>query len=177
VLLAAVGLLAPIAARAQSDNSLMVGAGLSEPTGIFNSYAGQGWAAVVAGEYRLGQHPVGLRVDLSYTRNSDTSGVGFHETTAIVTPMVGVVYHLQRARPQFYLLAGGGVLSRRFTSNDQEDPMIHDTKAAVQIGEGAIFRIGGWSIVLEARFITETGPQPMQFFPITLGVRFGDGTE
>jgi opacity protein-like surface antigen len=156
---------------AQSRNTLLLGAGLSAPTGIFNTYAGNGTDITVGAEHAFGRR-TSLRIDFSYATNGDTSGVGFHETTHMISGMVNFVYHFVDAHPHIYVLAGAGILARRFSSMDPNDTPINDSRLGFQVGEGVTFRVKSVALFLEGRFVSATGQQPLQFFPVVVGVRF-----
>lgn len=162
---------------AQSNTAWLVGAGFSLPTGVFNSYANTGWDVTAGLEHALGNHPVALRLDLSYARNTDTTGIGFHEITRSINVMANVVYHFQGARPHLYALFGIGDFIRRFSSDDPDDPGLNDSHLAFQVGEGLIFRVRSATVFVEARFVTAAGSLPLQFFPLVVGVRFGAGKQ
>lgn len=162
------------AVGAQSPNSIIIGGGRSLPAGVLNSYADNGWNITAGVEHRFGGHPTSLRLDLSYSADADTSGVGFHEMTRLITGMVNVVYHLPGAHPRIYLLLGAGVMQRRFTSADPFDTGIKDSFGAFQIGEGVDFRVGRLALFLEGRYVSAVGPEALKYFPVILGVRIGD---
>ena len=161
----------------QSNTTWLAGAGLSVPGGVFSAYANKGWDVTVGWEHGFGKHPIAVRVDLSYARNADTTGLGFHETTRLVTAMANVVYHFRGAQPHLYALLGVGEFSRRFSSDDPNDPPINDSRIGLQVGEGLIFRFRSAAIFVEGRFVTGVGPQPLRFFPVVVGIRFGGGTQ
>ena len=162
---------------AQSNTTWLVGAGLSLPAGVFNAYANTGSDITAGWEHRFGKHPFAVRLDLSYATNTDTTGIGFHETTHLINAMANVVYHFQGARPRHYALLGVGHFSRRFSSDDPNDAPINDSRLGLQVGEGLIFRFRSAAIFVEGRFVTGVGPQPLRFFPVVVGIRFGGGTQ
>jgi hypothetical protein len=162
---------------AQSQSTWLLGGGLSVPVGEFSSYANNGWDVTAGWERAFGKHPVALRVDLSYARNTDTTGLGFHETTQLTNAMVNVVYHFQGARPHLYMLLGVGEFHHWFSSDDPQDIPINDSRVAIQFGEGVTFRIGSTVIFAEGRFVTALEEQPLRFFPVVVGVRFGGQKE
>ena len=90
----------------------------------------------------------------------------------MISGMVNVVYHFVGARPHLYVLAGVGILARRFSSADLNDPPIKDSRIGFQFGEGIAFRVKSTTLFLEGRFVAATGQQPLQFFPVIVGVRF-----
>lgn len=160
--------------HAQSKIGWLAGGGVSLPSGEFNAYANKGWAITVGAERRLGNGRVALRIDGTYARNTDTTGVGFHEDTRLMNVMANVVYHFRGAQPRIYFLAGAGVFARRFSTNDEEDPSLKDTYPGFQVGEGILFRVKSATLFLEARFVASAGKNDLQFVPVVLGVRFGD---
>ena len=177
VALAALAIFAsPSALHAQSHNKVLLGAGASIPAGIFDAYANIGWSVMGAYERQLGSHPTSLRVDVGYSRNTDTTGVGFHETTRLITAMASVVHPFPGAKPHLYILVGAGYFGRRFSSDDPADPPIDDSRWGLQVGEGFEFRIKSVKLFAEGRFVSGVGPQPLRFFPVIVGMRFG-GTQ
>ena len=165
------------AAPAQSGSVWLAGAGISLPASEFGSYANPGWNAIAGWEHRIGHSPVALRLDASYGANSDSTDIGFHETTTLLTTMVDVVYHFDGARPRLYALAGGGYFRHHFSSDDPAETAESVSQLAFQFGEGLCFRLGRSSqLYLEARLVTSFGPDRLQFFPLMAGVRFGGST-
>jgi hypothetical protein len=158
---------------AQSTNSWLVAGGLSVPAGVLGTYANMGWDVTVGAEHRFGRHPSAVRIDLAFAQNTDTTGVGFHETTRLITGFANLVYHFQGARPHLYALVGVGYFGRRFSSEDPDDPTINDTRLGLQFGEGVMFRVKSATLFLEGRFVTGVGPQPLRFFPVVIGFRLG----
>jgi opacity protein-like surface antigen len=114
-----------------------------------------------------------VRLDFSYAVNSDTTGLGFHESTALITGMANIVYHFQGSRPHLYALLGVGYFGRRFSTDDPDDEAINDSRFAFQVGEGLTFRVGSATLFIEGRFVSGTGEDPLRFFPVVIGVRFG----
>ena len=166
-------LVSPSAGRAQSSNGILFGGGVSFPAGVLNSYANTGWDVTAGVEHRFGHHPTALRIDFSYASNSDTTGVGFHETTRLINLTANIVYHFPGAQPRIYVLAGIGDFVRHFTSADPFDFGVSDARLGLQVGEGIVFHVKSAALFLEGRFVTGVGPQPLRFFPVILGVRFG----
>ena len=159
---------------AQSATTWMIGGGLSLPTGEFNSYANNGWTVHAGIARRLGTHGVSFRIEGLLARNNDTTGLGVHESTRLISGLASVVYHFDGARPHIYALIGAGALQRRFTSDDPEEIPINDTRAVVQVGEGVVIPIGRLRTFVEGRFVTTVGPGAFQFFTVTIGLRLHD---
>ena len=174
VAVAALALVLRVGALAgQSATTWFAGGGLSLPAGDFSVYANTGWGVVGGLEHRLGTHLTALRVDLSYATNGDTTALGFHETTHLLSALASLVYHFDGAHPHLYALVGAGYFSRRFSSDDPEDIPIDDGHFAIQLGEGLIFRVRSATIFAEGRFVTSLGPGPFRYFPVVVGVRLG----
>jgi len=160
--------------RAQSATTWIVGGGFSLPTGEFNSYANKGWGLAAGMEHRLGHSGAAIRLDGGLAKNNDTTGLGVHESTRLITATGSVVYHFDGARPHLYVLAGAGLLNRHFTSDDPEELPITDNRGVVQVAEGVIIPIGRLRTSIEGRFVTTVGPGAFQFFTVTAGLRFRD---
>jgi hypothetical protein len=158
---------------AQSQTTLLLGAGLSVPSGVLADYADRGWSATAGLERSLGTHRISIRLDLSYATNSDTSGSGFHETTSFISAMANIVYHFRGSRPQLYALLGVGYLGRRFSTDDPDDFAINDSQPGFQVGEGIVFRVRSATVFVEGRFVSAFGESPLSYFPVMAGIRIG----
>lgn len=172
-LLAGISATTPLSARGQGATTLLLGAGMSAPVGVLHSYAATGFALAAGAEWRLGQHPVALRVDVTYAVNADSTDVGIHNAEHLTAGFASVVYHFLGARPRLYAIAGVGLLSDRFTTDDPFDSPTSTMHAAMQVGEGVVARIGRAAVFLEGRFVTSFGPDRLAFFPVIVGLRLG----
>jgi hypothetical protein len=159
----------------QSTTTWVLGAGVSVPSGVLADYADKGWNGTVGVERSLGRHPFSVRLDFTYAVNSDTTGIGFDETTRFIVAMANIVYHFQGAKPHLYALVGLGYVGRRFSTDDPDDSSINDAYMGFQLGEGIVFPIRSARVFTEGRFISQFGQSPLSFFSIMAGVRLGGG--
>jgi hypothetical protein len=157
----------------QSTTTWILAAGVSVPDGVYGAYADRGLDLTAGLERSLGSHPFSVRLDFSYAVNSDTTGIGFHETTRLISGMANLVYHFRDARPRIYALVGLGYFGRRFSTDDPDDSSINDALMGFQLGEGIILRVRSATLFGEGRFVSQFGTQPLSFFAVTLGVRLG----
>ena len=163
-------------AAAQSRSTWFAGVGVSLPAAEFASYANTGWDAAVGWERRLGHNPVALRLDGSYGVNSDSTYLGFHERTTLLTGIVSLVYHFDGAKPHLYALAGAGYFRHHFSSDDPAEVPETISQLALQFGEGLTFTVGSMALFVEGRLVTSFGSNRLQFFPLMAGVRLGSSS-
>ena len=159
----------------QSTTTWVLGAGVSVPSGVLADYADKGWSGTVGVERSLGRHPFSVRLDFTYAVNSDTTGIGFNETTKFLVAMANLVYHFEGSKPHLYALVGLGYVGRRFSTDDPDDSSIDDALMGFQLGEGIAFRIRSATVFTEGRFVSQFGQAPLSIFSIMAGVRLGGG--
>jgi hypothetical protein len=159
-----------------------LGAGVSVPTGDFNTIAKLGWHAAAAVLLGKQTRPLGLQVDAGYAQfGLDASGAGgsFDVKERFIYGTGDVVFRLATSgatafRP--YLLGGVGIYSSKGTGRDAA--VFGGAQAAtdfgVNAGAGFNYVTGGTTLFVEARFHSIfTDPTHTQFVPLTAGFRFG----
>jgi hypothetical protein len=163
------------------STTLSLGAGLSVPTGDFNTIAKLGWQATAAVLIGKETRPLGLQVDASYAQfGLDASGAGgsFDVKERFIYGTGDVVFRLATSRATAfrpYLIGGVGVYNSKGTGRDAD---LFGAEAAtdfgVNAGAGFNYVTGGTTLFVEARFHSIfTDPTHTQFVPISAGIRFG----
>jgi hypothetical protein len=158
-----------------------LGAGVSVPTGDFNTIAKLGWHATAAVLLGKQTRPLGLQVEASYGQfGLDASGAGgsFDVKERFIYGTGDVVFRLATSsatafRP--YLIGGLGVYNSKGTGSDAA---LFGAEAAtdfgVNAGAGFNYVTGGTTLFVEARFHSIfTDPNHTQFVPLSAGIRFG----
>jgi hypothetical protein len=170
---AALGLLGAPALRAQGAE-FSVGAGLAVPLGTYDEVVKIGWQGTAAVSVAPRNLPVGIQIDGSFSRFGAESPLDIQ--SQLIYGTVDAVYRFasskeSRFRP--YLIGGGGIYNSKETGSDALGGS--NTKFGVNGGAGFDVPVGGAALFLEGRFhdVFVEGPN-LRFFPINLGVRFGD---
>jgi hypothetical protein len=158
-----------------------LGAGVSVPTGDFNTIAKLGWHATAAVLLGKQTRPLGLQVDASYAQfGLDASGAGgsFDVKERFIYGTGDVVFRLATSsasafRP--YLIGGVGVYNSRGIGRDARlFGAAAATDFGVNAGAGFNYVTGGTTLFVEARFHSIfTDPTHTQFVPLSGGIRFG----
>jgi opacity protein-like surface antigen len=187
----AVILLSPSRALAQSPSGTHLGAiaGPLFPTGEASDAYGRGYQISAFIDHHAVKVPLGVRVELGYSRQPFRGARGVSSATEDVVFGSGSVIVADRSRKlQPFALAGLGVY-RVSVSGEGNDPYNYShiypvsaiqTKPGWQAGAGISFPVGARSrVFLEARYMqiwtTESSPLiPSQFVqvPLLLGVSF-----
>lgn len=151
-----------------------VGAGPGIPLGSFDDAVKIGWQGIGGVSFQPRTLPVGLQVDVSFSRFSDQT---FDRQSQIIYGTADATYHFHTAeatsmRP--YLIGGLGIYNSKETGSDALNGST--TKLGLNAGAGLDFKAGSVGLFLEGRFhnVFVNGPN-IEFFPINLGVRFGGG--
>ena len=144
------------------------------PLGDFDDVVKMGWQGTAAVSFRPRSLPVEIHLDGSFSRFSDESPLDIQ--SQLIYGTVDAVYRFASSgkssfRP--YLIAGSGIYNSRETGSDALGGST--TKFGVNAGAGVDFAVGGAGLFVEGRFhdVFVEGPN-LQFFPINVGVRFGD---
>ena len=159
-----------------------LGAGVSLPTGDFNTIAKLGWHATAAVLVGKQTRPLGLQVDANYAQfGLDASGAGgsFDVKERFLYATGDVVFRLATSSPSAfrpYVIGGVGVYNSKGTGRDAA--VFGGAQAAtdfgVNAGAGFNYVTGGTTLFVEARFHSIfTDPTHTQFLPISAGIRFG----
>jgi|SRR5215208_574719 len=171
------GIVSPFAsADAQRPISFGVGGGVSLPQGDVNDAVNTGWHALVTAALGSPMQPLGLRVDLSYSRfgfsdqvQTALGGEG-HLTTSSAT--LNLTYRLPKATWPVspYLLWGLGA----YRTECSLGPGCQSTvRYGWNFGLGANFFFLGPRTFVEARWhrTTRRGGD-VHYFPLTFGIMF-----
>jgi hypothetical protein len=156
-------------------------AGVSLPSGDYNTIAKTGWQAGAGLLLGARTKPLGLQIDADYGHHPlDASGAGgsFDVGQRFISGTVDVAYRFptsseSRFRP--YILGGVGVYNSKGTGSDADlfGPN-SATDFGLNAGAGFDYMAGGATLFLEGRFHNIfSDPSNTQFIPLTLGVRFG----
>lgn len=190
VALAAVGVIA--ASDAQAQMNLMVGGGLSVPSGSFGSLedggygAANGFNALAGVQLGVPMMPLKLRVDGSYNRFSMQEETGTEANYQVLGATANAVFALPTpGMVQPYLLAGVGVYNAKLSGDDVlAAEEVSETKLGINGGVGVNLSLGGLSLFGEARmhnvFMGEVTQDDVAFevddirmIPVTVGLRIG----
>jgi hypothetical protein len=169
---------------------LGLAAGASVPTGVVNDFYKTGFNVEVPIGYQPASFPLGLRIDLGYSRfngrDAGTNGLlsqpvdpNIWSATANLT--LDLVKFGQERRGSLYLVGGGGVFrftnfydtnrsSNDFTSAFEGTPT---TKGGVTGGAGLALPIGGTSFFVESRYTTAyTSGEQTRWVPVVIGLKW-----
>ena len=190
VALAAIGVLT--AGEASAQVNLMVGGGLSMPTGEFSStedggyFAGNGFNALAGVQLGAPLLPLKLRIDGSYNRfglSEDAGDIDAHYQ--ILAGTANAVFALPTpGMVQPYLLAGVGMYNYKMGGDDVPEDVEAQTDLGINGGVGVNLSMGGLQLFGEARihniFVGDVTVDDITFesedirmIPVTVGLRLG----
>jgi opacity protein-like surface antigen len=169
-------------ARAQGAE-FSLGGGVALPLSDFNDEVKTGWNGLAGISFVPTGWPVGIQIDGQYQQfkvDEDVFGANDLKDRLIVGT-ANIVYKFKTSeestvRP--YLIGGGGVYNRKITGDDDLggtlDTDNSTTKFGINAGAGFDFKAGSVGLFVEGRFhnVFFEGSD-MNFFPITVGLRFG----
>jgi hypothetical protein len=174
---ALLGVVAPLASvEAQRPISFGVGGGLSVPQGDVDDQVNTGWHALVTAALGSPMQPLGLRLDVAYSRfgfsdqvQTALGGTG-HLTTGSAT--LNVTYRLPKATWSVspYLITGLGA----YRTDCSLGPNCESTvRYGWNFGLGAKLHFLGLGDFVEIRWhrTTRRGGD-VHYFPLTLGILF-----
>ena len=167
----AVGALSLGAAQLQAQASFGVGVGLTMPMGDYGDVASMGFHAQGSALFGLGAGPMNIRADLAYHHTGIEGGAD--GSTTLIGGMANLVYNFATtgsAKP--YALLGVGYFSEKADAGGTFD----DSGIAYGIGFGVNFAMTAASLFAEVKYQTIAENDTFNatnFFPITVGVRFG----
>jgi hypothetical protein len=161
------------ALRAQGAE-FSIGGGVAVPLGDFDDVVKMGWQGTAAVSLWPRSVPVGIHLDGSFSRFGAESPLDIH--SQLIYGTVDAVYRFASSKESSfrpYLIGGGGIYNSKETGSDALGGS--NTKFGVNGGAGFDVPVGGAVLFLEGRFhdVFVEGPN-LRFFPINVGVRFGD---
>lgn len=169
---------------------LGLGGGAAVPTGSISDFYKTGFGVTVPIGYQPMNSPLGLRIDLGYSRfngrDAGTNGLTFQpDDPNIWSGTANLTLDLLRfgesRRGALYLVGGGGVYRfTNFFSGNRTDNEVQSafegkptTKGGITGGAGLAFPIGGASLFVESRYTNAyTEGENTKWVPIVLGLKW-----
>jgi hypothetical protein len=167
-LLLLVALLAALPATAEAQPRLMVGGGVSAPSGDFSDIAEAGYHVKVAMQVGIPTLPVGLRGD-GVLHRFGTADAAFADSE-VLTGALSLVFTLPGVGLEPYFLAGVGTY--RVETGPAGAPL-QGTDRGYHGGFGVVLGGLGLGAFAEVRYVQISGDlATTRLIPLTLGLRF-----